>query len=250
MKYKDRVSNFLTGNNSKRTGFMQYYFVTLAVFYIIVAAIGFTPSYQAHFAGEFHIYPVAHIHGALMTIFLLLFLAQTIFIASGNIALHRKCGKASFFVAILVWISMLLATQRPLVAEVLPVDHFLYDVLLVQLILIILFPIFFIWGITVRRKPEIHKRVMCFLFLLILQVSIDRMRWLPSFNLPKHFGSDVYVYLLTLPLLVFDLTTIGRIHKTTVLCLTILATAHLGVSVLYGSASWHKFASEATNFIR
>ena len=250
MKFTVTVTGVLRRDHHKRKGFMQYYFVILAVLYILVAAVGFTPSYQAHFAGYYHIYPIAHIHGALMTIFLLLFLAQTLFVAQGNRALHRKFGTASFFVAAPAWVSMLLATRRPLVAEVLPVDHFLYDVLLVQLMLILLFPILFIWGLAARRKPQVHKRVMCFLLLLILQVSIDRMRWLPSFGLPKHFGSDIYVYLLALPLLAFDLITLGRIHKTTVLCLSILVMAHFGVSVLFNSPSWHKFASSATNFIR
>src|SRR6476661_7374807 len=112
--------------------FLNYYFVALAVFYILVAAIGFTPSYQAHFAGLYHIFPIAHIHGALMSMFLLLFLVQALFIATDRITLHRRYGKLSLILATLVWISMLLATRRPLVAEVLPVDHFLYDVLLVQ----------------------------------------------------------------------------------------------------------------------
>jgi hypothetical protein len=39
-----------------RVGFMRIYFVALGMLYLIIAAIGFTPSYQAHFAGVYHIY--------------------------------------------------------------------------------------------------------------------------------------------------------------------------------------------------
>ncbi len=250
MKIQVPLAKGFTTNQRRRTGFMRYYFVILGILYMLVAAVGFTPSYQAHFAGQYHIFPIAHIHGALMAMLLFLFLAQTYFVASDNMALHRKFGMASLIIAPLAWASMLLATRRPLVAEILPIDHFLFDVLLVQLMLIILFPLLFAWGILARRKPEIHKRVMVFLILIILQVSIDRMRWLPNFDLPKHFGSDIYVYLLLLPLLIFDLITIGRIHKTTLICLTILLAAHLGVSLLFGSTSWHKFAFNVTNLMR
>lgn len=250
MEIQAPIADVFSLGYPRRKGFMKYYLVVLAVFYIVVAAVGFTPSYQAHFAGQYHIFPIAHIHGALMAMFLLLFLAQTFFIASDNIALHRKFGTASLFLASLAWLSMLLATRRPLVAEVLPVDHFLYDVLLVQLMLILLFPILFIWGVMARTKPEIHKRVMIFLILVILQVSIDRMRWLPNFNLPKHFGSDIYVYLLTLPLLIFDFITLRRIHKTTIICLAILVAAHFAVYVLFETPGWHKFASGMTDLIR
>jgi hypothetical protein len=233
-----------------RVGFMRIYFVALGMLYLIIAAIGFTPSYQAHFAGVYHIFPIAHIHGALMAIFLLLFVAQSYLVASGNITLHRKIGAASLVLAPLAWISMLLATRRPLVAEVLPVDHFLFDVLLVQLMLIVLFPVLFTWAIRARRNPAIHKRVMVFLIVVILQVAIDRMRWLPTFHLPKHFGSDIYVYLLLLPLLVFDLITLGRIHKATLICLAILLAGHVGVSILFESPSWHRLAFDLTNRMR
>ena len=250
MNISDPLTNAFTAGQRGRTGFMRYYFLFLGILYVVVALVGFTPSYQAHFAGQYHIFPIAHIHGSLMAILLFLFVAQTYFVASNNIPLHRKFGMASLFIAPLAWISMLLATRRPLVAEVLPIDHFLFDVLLVQLMLIILFPLLFVWGMLSRRKPQIHKRVMVFLIVIILQVSIDRMRWLHSFNLPKHFGSDIYVYLLLLPLLIFDLITLHRIHKTTLICLAILMAAHFGVSLLFESPRWHKFAFNVTNSMR
>lgn len=251
MKFSDsHTNNFNIIGQRSRTGFMRYYLFFLGLLYIVVALVGFTPSYQAHFARQYHIFPIAHIHGALMAMFLLLFVGQTYLVASNNIQYHRKLGMASLVIAPLAWISMLLATRRPLVAEVLPVDHFLFDVLLVQLMLIILFPILFVWGMLARRNPQIHKRVMVFLIVIILQVAIDRMRWLPIFHLPKHFGSDIYVYLLLLPLLIFDLITLRRIHKITLICLAILVAAHFGVSVLFESPDWHKFAFDVTNSIR
>lgn len=250
MKTSDPLANGFITRQRERTGFMRFYFVFLGILYMSVALAGFTPSYQAHFAGEYYIFPIAHVHGALMAILLLLFVVQTYFVASNSIPLHRKVGTASLVIAPLAWISMLLATRRPLIADVLPIDHFLFDVLLVQLMLIILFPLLFVWGMLSRRKPQIHRRVMVFLVVIILQVAIDRMRWLPSFNLPKHFGSDIYVYLLLLPLLIFDLITLRRIHKITLICLAILITAHFAVSLLFESPGWHGFAFNVTNSMR
>ena len=43
----------------RQLGFIKYYFVLLAILSLVVALVGFTPSYQAHLAGEYHIFPIA-----------------------------------------------------------------------------------------------------------------------------------------------------------------------------------------------
>lgn len=239
---------------ARRPGFSRYIFVALAALFPIVTFVGFAPSYSEHFTGTYRIHPIAHVHGALMTAWLILFIAQASLAASGAVNLHRKLGLTSLVLAPLMWVSMLVTTWRPLVAEALPVDHFLFDVVLVQLLMILLFPLFVTWGILARRRPGTHKRLMIFATVVLLQAAIDRMhfgmRWLPDIGLPTHWGADVYVYVLLLPLFAFDFLSMRRIHRVTLICAAALLGGHVVVNGLFGSPAWHRFAFDLTNAMR
>lgn len=58
----------------RRPAAIRYFFVAMACSYVLVAIVGFAPSYVDHFAGTARIHPIAHVHGTLMTSWLLLFL--------------------------------------------------------------------------------------------------------------------------------------------------------------------------------
>ena len=236
---------------ARRPGVWRYFFIALAWLYAVVAVVGFAPNFRDHLAGTYEIHPLAFVHGAIMTAWLALFIAQTSLAASGSMKLHRKLGIASLGLASLIWISMIIATRRPLVAEALPMGHFLFDVLLVQLMVIILFPLYFICGFLARRQPDTHKRLMIFSIAVILQAATDRMYWLlPTFGLPDHWGQDMYVYALLLPLFVFDFVSIGRIHRVTLICTATLISGHAVLNALWGSPAWHHFAFTVTNAMR
>src|SRR5882762_1906527 len=92
----DVTAGSVTNNNdtaislSSRKG--RYFFVAMAILFPVIAAIGFTPSYQAMSAGTMTPHWVVHVHGALMTSWLLVFLAQAILAAKGNFKYHRRLG--------------------------------------------------------------------------------------------------------------------------------------------------------------
>jgi len=71
---------------------IRYFFVLLASFGILIASIVFAPQFLKFAAGTFPIAWVLNLHGALMTAWLVLFLAQALLASTGRLALHRKLG--------------------------------------------------------------------------------------------------------------------------------------------------------------
>lgn len=193
--------------------------------YRLVAIAGFVPAYQRYFAGFGELHGAAHVHGAIMCAWLVLFITQSGLAASRTLALHRKLGIAGAVLAGIAWLSMLVVSVRVRASALPAVDSFLWDVFLIELMLVVVVPIFMTWGLLVRRVPMLHKRLMGFAVAVPLQASIDRIRWPPDIDLPVHWGSDFYVYVL-LPLVAFDLfnTFLG----------------HVAVNSLWGSPAWHE----------
>jgi len=234
-----------------RPGFQRYFFVALAWFYAVVAVVGFAPNLHEHFSGAYEIHPVAWIHGAIMTTWLALLITQTTLAASGSVRQHRKLGLLSLALAPLVGLSMIIASRRQLLAEVLPVEHFQYDLLFLEVVELVLFVVFFTWAFLARRRPDSHKRYMIFATAILLQAAVDRMWWfLPGASLSHHWGQDVYVYALLLPLFAFDFVSLGRIHRATLTGTAMLITGHVLANVVWGSPAWHHFAFTATNSMR
>jgi hypothetical protein len=213
----------------------------LASLYLLVAIVGFTRNYLRSFAGTFEIHPIAHAHGALMAAWLSLFLTQTILAASGRLGRHRALGRFGIWLAAAIWISMAVATMRALIAHKPPVGHFLYNVLLVQLYAMAVFALFFVWGIRARRRAESHKRLLALSTLVLLQAAIDRMRWLPR-PLPNFWSNALWLDALLLPLIVYDLVSIRRVHPITLIGAGVLVAAQTTVSLLWGTSAWHNFA--------
>lgn len=224
----------------QRTGGWRYFFVVLGVLYALVALAGFVPAYHRYFEGLRDLHWATHVHGAIMGAWIALFIAQASLAASNSPALHRRVGVAGFVLAALVWLSMCVVSVRVRTSPVPPVDSFLWDVLLIELMLIVLVPIFTISGLRARRSPQVHKRLMVFALAVALQASIDRIRWLPKPDLPVHWGSDLYVYLLLLPLIAFDFAQVGRIRRITALGFAALFAGHIVVNSLWGSPAWHR----------
>lgn len=156
------VTNNIVKRTSTQSRKARYFFVVMAFLFLTIAVVGFAPSYRDMYAGVFPIHWFAHVHGALMTSWLLIFITQTLLSATGSLKFHRQLGLFSVVLGVLIWISMWIVSARALIGYNPPVDNFLFDVLLVQFYGIALFGLFFTWGILVRKNAAAHKRLLFF----------------------------------------------------------------------------------------
>ncbi|MDP3738283.1 MAG: hypothetical protein Q8R02_12890 [Hyphomonadaceae bacterium] len=227
---------------AQRRGLSRYFFVGLGVLYTIVAIVGFAPSVYKYFIGEVSYPPVVHVHAVLMLGWVVLFTTQAGFAASGKLIRHRQVGFASLTLAAALWISMGVVSIAALVRYDPAQYGFLIKPLLIQLGLMVAFPIFLTWGVLARRESSWHKRLMTFATLTLLQAAVDRMNWLPNEGLPMFWHYGVRLYVLMLPLFVFDIVTLRRIHPATLIGAGLIVAMHGVITYYANDPGWKELA--------
>jgi hypothetical protein len=209
-----------------KSRYVRYFFVAMASLFPVLVLLGFGPGVVALSSGAVKVHWLVHVHGAVMAGWLLIFLAQTILAAKGNLKFHRQLGLFSTFYAAIVWLSMLTVSLR---------SGAPWNILLFQLHVPGLFALFFTGGILVRKNTPAHKRLLFLATLVLLLAAIGRIQWLPGIGMgPLVFF--IYLDALLFPLFVYDFFTGGRIHKISLLGSVCIVAAQLMVLVVLASS--------------
>jgi hypothetical protein len=164
-------------------GWRNAYFTWAAIVAMLLVLAGFARSYylKAFFATP--VLPtLLHLHGAILTLWFVLFFVQVRLVAVRRVDLHRLLGTYGAVLAVLVlWVSSAVAiqaTRRDYLAD----PHsdaalsFLAFLLLGELLS---FASFVSIGLLLRRRPEIHKRLMLLGSCCLLGAPVIRI--------PLHF---------------------------------------------------------------
>ncbi len=160
----------------------SYFFVAMAVLFPVLTFLGFFPSFQGMQQGTLEVHWLVHVHSAIMTSWLLLYLTQTILAATGNLRIHKQLGILSFALGMLVTIIMVLVSFHFILANHPPEGSFMFDLLLFDFYSISCFSLFFWWGMGLRKKdPAAHKRLLTFATLALLIAAVDRIQRNNSF---------------------------------------------------------------------
>lgn len=223
----------------------KYFFAAMGILFPIIVFVGFFPSFQSMKAGTLEVHWLTHIHSVIMTSWILLYLTQTILAATGNLKIHRRLGLLSFLLAVCVFIVMLLVSFHILIANHPPENSFLFDLLLIDFFEILCFALFFTWGMLLRKKnPGADKRLLTLATIVLLLAAVDRIQRnnsFPSLGMEYPAYSFIYMDALLIPVFLYDLITLKRAHKLTLLGTAIVVFFQIAVSNVYGSSSWHKF---------
>ena len=241
----------------------RWVYVFMAVLFIAITLAGFIPDSLAKIAavkaGErppFHV--ILHVHAVLMASFLLLLLAQTTLVAIGRRNLHRTLGVTSFaLVPAIVVVGFTLAVGnyhwvwtaahaasgeagQSLRQLVLILD----DILLMQLRVGILFPLFMVIGLWARRRDVgLHKRMMILATAVPLPAAIDRMSWLLPTTLPASaISTDLYTLVAISPLFAWDLIRNRRVHPAYLIWFAVNLPFAVAVHGLWETQWWHSAA--------
>ncbi|HEX5151466.1 MAG TPA: hypothetical protein VFW07_08450 [Parafilimonas sp.] len=232
--------------HTRRAG---YFFVFMAILFPVITFLGFYPSYRDFEAGTLKIHWLTHIHSTVMTSWLLLYLTQTLLAATGSIKIHRRLGPLAFVLGILVFVFMGIVTFHILIVNHPPEGSFLFSLLIGNFFEVLSFALFFTWGMLLRKKKTAaHKRLITLASITLLVAGVDRMRLndlLPSLGM-EGFATFIYVDILLIPLFLYDLITLRRIHKFTLIGTAILIFLQVISTNVSNSPSWHKFWFEAT----
>jgi hypothetical protein len=119
--------------------------------------------------------PILHLHGALMTSWILLFLIQTRLIATRRTPLHRRVGVfGGFLAATMIVVGSLLAiTQAKLGRSPEPGGALRF--LVIPLGDLLVFGLLIGIGLYFRNRVQIHRRLMLLATLSILAAAVARI---------------------------------------------------------------------------
>ena len=237
----------------------RWLYVFTAVSFIAITLAGFIPDslvkVTAVEAGKRAPFPpILHLHALLMGSFLMLLVAQTTLVASGQRKLHRRLGLAAFILApALVIVGFLLAPTMynmawhavqsappELRAELHKGLLRREKNVLTQLRIGLLFPVFLFIGLRVRKTDTgLHKRMMLLATAAALPPAIDRITWLPTTFPNSPLGTDLYVLLAVAPLFIWDVLEQRAVHRAYLIWLAGGLLTAVPVYAIWGSDWWH-----------
>jgi len=153
------------------------FYLTIALTLAIVVFVGFSPTYYLRaFFDQPPLTRLVHLHGLVFSAWLLLFVAQTRFIAVHNVRAHMKLGIAGAVLAIIV---VIVGVATAIASLSSPRPHSLgmtsQQFLAIPLTGITLFAGFVATAIALRRRAALHKRFMVLAMIAVLGPPIARL---------------------------------------------------------------------------
>ena len=178
-------------------------------------------------------------HGSLATGWLILFAAQTVLIGRKQLRLHKAVGQAAYPLyfansATGAFVGFLGARYG---FHGVPFDSVTFSAL--PWMIILAFALLGWAGLKERRDPQRHKRLMLLATIALADAGIARVAVFHGL-LPQWLSATA---LFLIPLLVWDLATLRRLHRTTVVGGLLVAAAVLGAIPLGMTAPWHALVS-------
>jgi hypothetical protein len=213
------------------------------VLFPVITIVGFAPSYYLKTVFNSPPLPsmLVHVHGMVMSLWIILFAVQAYLISSKRIKLHMTLGSFGVLLAAaVVVIGMMTAIAaasrgssfpgyEPLVFFIVPAGG------------LVVFAILFAAAIYYRKRAADHKRLMLLTVLGMLSPSVGRLPlpFIPSLGSWWFFGIPD---LITIALLIGDTYINGRVNKP-FLAGSILLIASGPIQMLFARTdTWLQFA--------
>ncbi|QQV78002.1 hypothetical protein H5J25_04470 [Sphingomonas aliaeris] len=143
---------------------------------------GFARTVPGDFAADPALPLLLHIHGAVFTFWVILFVAQPAFIARGSIELHRRIGWIGAATAAAMLVMGVAATIYAVRYDLIPGFFPPRIFLVMNLVGILVFAGLVAGGIMARRRSEWHKRLMLCATVSILGPGLGRLLPMDSFG--------------------------------------------------------------------
>ena len=249
----------MAGLASQRHWRIGFFTVMPGVIFLVVL-VGFTRTLYAR--PLFHprpIPPYLYVHGIVLTCWFAWAWAQSLLISAGSITNHRRSGTLGAGFAAVVFAGALMATvglvsRRGLdlnaSASVLgigirgiTVAQFYSGVVWHNIANALSFGLFVAGAVIFRRRPQIHKRLMIFASISLLNPPLARIARFPGFGGEQGPFTPIVVWSLIAAVAIYDLLSRKRVEPCTVIAVMwlfiirnaagFIAHTHLGVSLIY-----------------
>jgi hypothetical protein len=240
------------GRSSLANGaFDRVFYGGMAIAMAATVFIGFAPTYYLRalfgapptLTGATILSPLAQLHGALFTGWVLLFIVQTALVAIHRTRVHQRLGIVGGVLAaamVAVGVSTAIAAAKRGSAPP-GVDPLAF--LLIPLFDMLLFAIFVGGALWRRRRRESHKRMMLLAYISIIAAALARFPGVFAYG-PFAFFGLAFVFLIVA--MIYDAASRGRIHPTYLWGGALLVLSVPARLMLSGTELWKGIAAQLT----
>lgn len=182
-----------------------------------------------------------HIHGAIMTLWMVLLFVQAALISARKVKWHMSLGLFGFGLAVAMVIIGPIAATDSLRRGAAPLGLDALTFYIIPLTSIFIFGVLAFFAYRMRRQSADHKRLILIATIGIMDAAVGR--W------PVHFfeahppAQDLVPFAFLLVIMVYDLITQKKVLKSTLYASLFLIVIHLVRVPIGKTAAWHAFAS-------
>jgi hypothetical protein len=219
----------------------RIFFGSMAILLCVVVFIGFSPTYfragmlQAPLPS-----PILHYHGAVFTLWMVLYLIQSALISARRISWHRSLGTIAFCLPPIMIVLGLIAAIDALHRRVSigPLDPAVS--LSIPLLGIFCFAIVIYASWRARRRPDAHKRLILLATIGLTEAALGRFPW---GRIPPAAGAVTGLGILVLLVIGYDLISLHRIHRSTLWAAPLTFAVGAFAVPIGMTSAWHSFAA-------
>jgi hypothetical protein len=187
-----------------------------------------------------------HVHGAVFTLWIILFIVQIGLVTVGRVPLHRRIGRFGFGLAgVMVVLGVLAASDRlarhvgETANDTLENVRAFYAVGIGDMLMFATF----VWlGYCNRSNPSVHKRLMLFATFALLDAGFDRWTIFDPYPLWQvHLICFVPLVLATMA---YDWWSSGRVQRVTIWSTVFLFAVQQGRLAAGHWVGWQRMAAQ------
>lgn len=214
------------------------FFTAMAVLCAALVLVGFAPSYYLRgLTGQPPLPLLVHLHGAVSTGWILLFLTQTSLVAARRTEVHRRLGVGGAVLAGVVLVMGLLVAiegaRRGIAPPGAPAQP---GFLAIPLGTVLSFAVLAAAGLWNRRRSETHKRFMLLATVALLTPALARYRFYGLGEGPQ--TAILGTLALIAVCLIHDRRAHGRVHPAFMWGGAFLTATLLARFALAGTDAW------------
>jgi hypothetical protein len=229
----------------------RLFYSGMAIAMAVTVFAGFLPTYYLRLLGDgptttingLAFTPMVRLHAVIFSGWVLLFVAQTTFIASHRVKLHQRAGIAGgVFAAAMVVVGMATATEATARGSAPPgIDPLSFFA--IPFFDMTLFAVFITTALWNRRIKDAHKRLMLLAYISTLTAAVARLPGVLPLG-PFGFYGLTFVFLVVA--IAYDYLSRRHVHRVYIWGGALLVMSVPGRLVLSETAGWKAFAAFVT----
>ena len=223
------------------------FYASMAVAMLLTVLVGFAPTFYLRSAfGTAPSTPLVQLHGILFSAWMLLFLTQTVLVAQGKTAVHRRLGVGGAMLTVALLVVGVMTAIAAAKRGIAPGGADPLRFLAIPLTTISVFAATVGAAIHLRRRSEFHKRLMLVATIGIMTPAIVRMLMHSGMGASAPPVGFVLTDLFFVPCLIVDRLRYGKIHPAFLWGIGALIVSQVGRVVVMRTDAWMAIANWLT----